>query len=736
MSDTEPRAARYDLSFAKHRRSILAVALSGGCMLHSPLVVAQEKPKTPAAATGAPSSTDELPEVIVTANRRNENIQTVPVTISAFDGVALARSGVSNASDLGTVVPGLVYSSVVGYANPYLRGIGTTATGPGQENPIATYVDGVYLAAQSAAMLSLSNIAGVEVDKGPQGTLFGRNATGGAIQINTLTPSSVTSISTSVGYGNYDTFEGKLYATTGIGENLAGDIAVAYSDQGKGYGKNLANGQDVDKSSDHIFRSKLHWDRDGTTVTLAADYGRTTGVPTLAPAPGTTPQFDPPVAANKRDVYGSPQPYLRNTQWGVASTIKHDFDTTTLTSITAYRETHYDSLFDSTLTAEPGTTFFITGKEPHKQFSQEVQLTSHDVGRLNWVLGAFYFHERSGFLEPTTIGGESFALFGLPSGILQSPDRKTYSGAIFGQGVYEIDPATKLTLGLRYTYEKRTSKFIETLPDFGINDIEATGSKTFNNVSWRAALSHDFMADVMGYASYNRGYKSGLYNSSGVVKPEQLDAFELGLKNSLFDRRVRLNLASFYYRYKNIQSTSYPDGNLVITNGAKASLYGLDADIEVFVSRDLRLTGGLEALHSQYDSFPDAPISVPIPGGGTTYVAGIADGNGLARAPKLTANIAADYAHVFGATKFSANITYSYNDGWYAEADNRLKQPSYSLLNASMTLSPESGNISAKIWGRNLLNEDYAVALAAQTNGDFIQWAPPRTYGVTFTTKF
>ena len=734
------------------RCSTLAAVLVGTFELCAPASAQAPAPDASAPASDTPAAipaapVDKLQEIVVTANRRSENLQKVPITISAFDGAALDRAGITNVGDLGAVVPGLVYSSVVGYANPYLRGIGTTATGPGEENPIATYIDGVYLAAQSSALTSLINIAGIEVDKGPQGTLFGRNATGGAIQIRTLTPSTTTSFLGSVGYGNYDTFEGKLYATTGLAPGLAGDLAVAYSDQGNGYAKNLANGRDVDKTRDFVIRSKLNWIvGETTTITFAGDYGRTNGFPTLAPAPGTIPQFNPPVAPNKRDVYGDPQPFLRNTAWGVAATVKHEFAATTLTSITAYRQTHYNSLFDSTLTAEPGTTFFVGGKEPHKQFSHEFQLASNGAGPLSWVAGTYYFYEHSGYLEPITIAGESFAQFGLPLGLLQSPDRKTYSGAVFGQSTYAFDPATKLTLGLRYTYEKRTSHFVETLPDFGINDIDFRGKRHYNNVSWRAALSHDLSAGMMAYASYNRGFKSGLFNSQSSVAPERLDAFEAGLKSTLFDRRLRLNLSGFYYRYKNIQSTSYPNGNLVITNGAKASLYGLDADAEIVVSHELRLTGGLEALHSRYDSFPDAPISSPIPvdpldphgasSGGTSLVAGSAAGNRLSHSPKLTANIAADYVHEFGSLKASANVTYSYDDGWFGEADNRLRQPAYSLINASLTLGTLADDFSIKLWGRNLLNKDYAVALASQTNGDFIEWAAPRTYGATVTKKF
>ncbi len=721
----------------------LRVALVSGAALSASTAWAQQA--DPAKTAGVADT--KVNAIVVTAQRREQNLQDVPITISALSKSELERSGVDAIADLGAVVPGLVFSNVVGYAQPYIRGVGTNATGPGFENPIATYVDGVYYAAQAGGLMGLDNIASIEVDKGPQGTLFGRNATGGAIQIRTLDPQDTFGGKASLGYGNYDTLTGQYYVTGGLTSNLAANLAVGYSHQGKGYATNLANGKDVDRTENLAMRGKVRWQPGvGTQVLVAVDYEKTNAIPTLAPAPGTIPQFDPPVASNPRNVYGDPQPYLHTSQWGLSATVKQDLGSMMLTSISGFRKTAYDSLFDSTLTAEPGTTFYITGKEPHRQFSEELQLASAQGSPLDWVVGAYYFWERAGYMEPTTIAGDSFALYGLPSGIVQSPDRRTVSGALFGQGTYETASGLSLTAGLRYSIERRKMHFVETLPDYGIDDVDVRASKTFRNLSWRLAVSQHLSSAIMAFASYNRGYKSGTFNNADpslyplLIKPERLDAFEIGEKGVFFDEALRVNLSGFLYKYTNMQTTTYPDGSLVIINGGKATLYGVDADMEWAMTRDLHLTTGLEALHSRYDSFPDAPISVPVglPDGGTTYTTQTdgAKGNQLAKAPKLTAFATLSYAHRFEAFKAEANVTYSYNDGWYAEADNRLRQGAYSLINASLKLAQIDGALSLEFWGKNLLDTNYAATLASQTNGDYIQYAAPRTYGVTLGVTF
>jgi iron complex outermembrane receptor protein len=619
-----------------------------------------------AQAQSAAGAEPALDPITVTAQKRVEKLQDVPITVSAFDAKDLQASGIDSVNDLGVVVPGLVYADVVGYGLPYLRGVGTTATGPGFENPVATYVDGVYYASQGAAALAFNNIASVEVDKGPQGTLFGRNTTGGAIQINTLDPSRDFGGKVEIGYGNYDTVTTRAYVTGALTSNLAADLAFNYSDQGNGYGKNLANGADVDKTDDFGVRSKLlYTPSDATRMTLILDYTRLNFIPTLAPAPGTTPQFDPPVSSNPRDVYGSPQPFGRTTQMGVSLTIAHELGFATFTSITAFRNTLYESVFDSTLTAVPGTLFYLEGEEPHRQASQEFQLASRTGGPIDWVSGAYLYWERAGYLDPTVIGGSSFDAQGIPQGILQAPDDKTYSAALYGQGTYHFTAATALTAGLRFTDEYKNDEFVQTIPDFF--DVTTAGAdRNFTNLSWRLALQHSFDDDLMGYVSYNRGYKSGGFNDGTPFQPERLDAYEVGEKAEFFNQRVRLNTSLFYYLYDNIQTVTYPNGSLDITNGGRASLYGLDFDMGVAVTTGLKLNLGFEVLQAKYTSFPDASISVPVPvipagqpgyggatSGGTYYTTqpGGAYGYQLPKSPKFTGTLAADYSTLVGSAR-------------------------------------------------------------------------------------
>ena len=726
------------------KNTVIAAAawgLGGTCAVAQP---------APPGATQPPSADRaRVEDIVVTAQKKSEKLQQVPVTVSAFDAATLKRQGITQTSDLSTVVPGLVYTEVVGYAVPYLRGIGTTATGPGFENPVATYVDGVYYGTQAGDLLSLNNVAGVEVDKGPQGTLFGRNSTGGAIQIRTLDPSDVFGGSAEAGYGNYNTYMGRFYVTGALAPNLSANLAVNEMLQDKGYGRNLANGDPLDRSSDVSARSKFVYTPDADTkINLTLDYDRSTEIPALYPAPGTIPQFDPPIAPNPRDAYGSPQPFGHTTQDGFGLTVKHDFDFATFTSITAARETMFNSLFDSTLTAVPGTTFFVGGKEPHTQVSQEFQLTSPRGRVFEWTVGAYYYWERAGYNEPTAIGGSSFTTFGLPGGLLQAPDSVIDSGAIYAQGTYHITPATDLELGLRYTDEYKIFRFTQTIPAFDLVEV-ASSDKNYSIPTWRVALKQTFSPDVMGYVSYDRGVKSGGFTYNPLIptfglqqiRPERLDALEAGVKSEFFEHRVKLNGAFFYYFYNNIQTAIYPDGSETIINAPAARLYGLDLDGEVVLTPDLHLSGGLEALHGTYSNFPNYFVSSPVPyaqGGGTVYASTPTniDGYHLPKTPPLTATVAADYVHIFSFAKLAANATYSYDAGWYAEPDNRLKQSPYRVLNLSLSLGTANDRTVLKIWGKNMLNDLYAVFLASQTNGDEVQWAPPRTFGFTVAQKF
>jgi iron complex outermembrane receptor protein len=297
-----------------------------------------------------------------------------------------------------------------------------------------------------------------------------------------------------------------------------------------------------------------------------------------------------------------------------------------------------------------------------------------------------------------------------------------------------------LTGGLRYTSESKALKAITILNATRPTPIVLPTNDqagTFKKLTWRAALSQDIGDSTMLFASYNRGFKSGGFNSAVVQSyaPEVLDAYEVGIKSTLLDKRLRLNVAGFYYDYSNIQVTSFVAGRQTVNNGGAAELYGVDVDFEASLTDEFTVFGGLEWLHARFTDYRNAPISSPLPAGGSTFTPGDATGFHLPRASDLTFNVGATYAKEVSFGKITASGVYSYNDGFFAQADNRLRQPAYETVNLSLGVELENG-LGLSVWGKNLTDSRYAVALGARGAGDFIQYADPRTFGATASIKF
>jgi iron complex outermembrane receptor protein len=682
--------------------------------------------------------TTALQEVVVTAQQRAERSQDVPIAIEAFSAEQLSNAGVMNVQDLDIVTPGLNYGNVVGYAQPHLRGIGTTASGPAVENPVATYVDGVYYASMIGSLLNLVNVADVEVDKGPQGTLFGRNATGGLIQIKTLTPQQDFSGTAGVTYGNYNTWGATGYVTGGITPKIAADLSFYFQDQVDGFGRNYYTGQNVNWTSDLALRSKWLWTPfAAASGTLALDFEETHDAPALSPAPGTLALGGQPVSP--QNLNGVFQPFGTIKQGGVSFDWQQNLGFGQLRSITAYRRGIFDSAFDGALTPIPELALNIHIREPEEQFSQEIRLLSNAATRISWV-GGLYWYQADAREAPVQAAG------GLLSPLASTntyPDQKSLSGAMFGQVTAAVTPATHLTLGARYTVERRnfhTSGALISDDGSTIPESAPDVHQVYSKPTWRVSLDHQLASDQMVYASYNRGFKSGGYNNellpTTAYAPEVLDAYEVGAKSEWLNRTLRVNTSLFFYDYKNIQAVRYPAGLLEVYNGASAQLYGLDLDAQCKVTNVLIFSGGLELLRSKYTSFPQADYTVPADGGGTIFETFDATGKRLAQAPGVTLDVSADYSVPVPVGIFAVNVTYGYNSGWDAEPDNRLHQPAYSLVNTQLSLTSKGRRNNVKIWGHNLSNSQYAQSLASQANGDYIQYAPPRTFGVTFEHRF
>jgi iron complex outermembrane receptor protein len=722
--------------------SVSTVILVGaGCTAGLAQEATPPQAQRPDAAQSPQAEDHGLEEITVTAQRRSENLQDVPIAVTVLTADALEKQGIDDVKLLATTVPGLTYTTDGGIGTPRIRGIGVAFAGAGNENSVSTYVDNVYYASAASSVLSFNNISQIAVLKGPQGTLFGRNATGGLIQITTRDPSQTFSGLADVTVGNLNTYGANLYVTGGLMEGLAADLAVHLKDQIDGFGTNLFDGHQVNKSREVSLRSKFKAELgDTTTATLILDYGRTISTdPAYHLLDGSLPLSGQPFSGGKFDIDTNSDPLSTLTQDGASLDVRHDFGFATLASITAYRHSDFYARFDAD--GEPENYLSVEAHEPDRQFSQELQLLSNSSGPLTWQAGLFYFWARGGYI-PTIV---PIPLYGIVSNI--NTNQTTNSAAGFSQATYKFTDSTSLTLGARLTTETKQidgsgSTYVDT-PGLSIPEGPYHDSTTVTLPTWRVALDHKLTSDTMAYVSYNRGFKSGGFDPGATaaavpVRPEILDAYEVGTKSEVLDRRVRINAAGFYYNYRNIQLNSFSDGVNSIYNGKSAEIYGLDLDAAAAATDHLTFTGGLSWLHDRYGSFPISQTAQLPTGGLIALPNESADGKRLQFTPDWQLNLGAEYEVPVSSGSVVLAADFFHSAKWYSTPENRTFQPAYNLVNTSATwLFGRDERYSLKLWGRNLGNVAYAEQLVIEVPvADYEKLAEGRTFGVTLGTKF
>lgn len=689
-------------------------------------------------------SSGVIEDVVVTAQRREQSLQDVPITVGAYTADTLKTQGVTNAADISMATPGVTITRTLGSPQIYIRGVGTQNNAAGDESSNSVYVDGVYMSSLPAGFLGFNNIERVEVLRGPQGTLFGRNATGGLIQIVTREPSHTPTLDTSIGYGNYDTYDANLYGSTGLTQNLAGDIALRYNDQREGFGKNYFNGKDVGASEEFGARTSFRWDAsENTSVKVALDYSDIEETQSVArqviygavAAGGLTHvggwwdiNSDAPIT-NKVESYGG------------SVHVTHEMENFNFVSISAARR--FDWMYVADQDSTPSLISTGSPDATQKQYSQEFQLQSGKNAPFEWIAGLFYFSNDTD--QILTFSGSSQAAVGGRLDRVGSMDTKSY--AAYGQATFNLTDKTRLTTGVRYTVDQRDLVARDETP-VGTRNI-VNKDEEWSEPTWHLALDHRLTDDVLLFGSYSRGFKSGVFNLNNQVvppvDPEILDAYELGVKSDWLDGRLRLNVSGFYYDYSDIQLVVRIAGASQILNAAEAEVYGMDAELLAMPVDGLTLRGGLNLLKGEYTAFPNAPGTLPSPAtcgpppavtpgprtGGNTTCTIDATGNDMIRAPEITLNVGATYAWATSAGTLTFDTSYYYNDGFYFEPDNRVRQGAYNNLTAQLSWALPDESWRVRVWGKNLLEEKYWYQVSTSL-GDAGTPAPPMTFGISF----
>jgi iron complex outermembrane receptor protein len=720
-----------------------------------------------AVAVDTPTDSDEssqqggLTEIVVTAQRREQRLQDVPIAVSAVSAETLAQANVTNVADVAKIIPSLSLQVQSGnIIQPFLRGVGNPAVGVGNEASVAIYIDGVYYPRLPAPLFDLNNIERVEVLKGPQGTLFGRNASGGLIQVVTKDPSlDVQVVHASIGYGNYDTTRASLYASTPISDILAADISLLEVNQGNGWGHNIDTGAAAFLGRDYAARSKWLLKPDtGTQITLTLDFAKNDADDlgmTNRPFDGSGSVHRLPVAPYNilpeggfYDVSGDEPDRSSNKYYGGSLHIRQDVSFADLVSISAFSQLFGYGQYDADFSPLPYT--YLT--EPYRvnPFSQELQLVSHSNSTLDWIFGLYYLHLPSQ-LTGANIGG--IGVGGAPdASALYTTKDTTESEAAYGQATYHLPADTDVTLGLRYTRDElhANGRLDFSVPSLGVSvpGTEQYASTTFEKLTWRFAIDHKFDEDIHAYVSQSRGFKAGIYNllpfSTTPAKSEVIDASEVGVKTVTFNDRLRLNAAVFYDKIKDPQVNIYvvdpATGQLGIEliNAGGAEVKGVEFDGAASVLKGLSFNFGATFLHAVYTNFQNAPFyfqgTYPATGGPPDPHPGNATGNHLPNAPDFAGNIGLLYSMPMTRGKWDFSVNDYEKGAFFFQPDNYLKQHAYNLLDAQVKLTLPNDRWAIRVWGQNLMGTEYYVGAdeSGGYSGNYGAPGAPRTFGVSF----
>lgn len=715
----------------------------------------------PAMAQGAEPKV-EAADIVVTAQRRKETAQSIPAALTALGSDQIARTGIANLGNIASQIPNFYFGSF-GAVRPqlYIRGIGTRSFDPGSESSVGVFADDVYYGRSSGSFGAMKDVERIEVLRGPQGTLYGRNTIGGAINVITKAPTDHLTGDFEAGVSNYNGWN--LFGAVGgpiAGEKVMARVAL-WTTQRDGYSTNLTTGnrfQGVDNTGGRI-RVALK-PVDGLKIDLGADFmvdGNKAAFAGFNQGTSTNPNavffagagFTAKPPKSLYEGYLVHDPVLSRHAQTYSAKIDYALDDLSITSITALR--HLDSYDGRELEGSSLDVLQQLTNERSNQFTQELRLTSAPGGGLSfggtvdWILGAYYYHDGSSRIDTFPMG-KNWAFYTVTTSAV-NVSASTYGAnawAVFGQAAVHINDRLTVTLGGRYSNDAKWANQSGTNTNPGLPLI-AVPFATTNHLSSssadpRVVVDYKLSRDAKVYASYSTGYKGGGFQyipftlavANSTFQPEYLTAYEAGFKTDWLNRALRVNGAFFWYDYKNLQVAriigSVSSATPLIANAASSTIKGLELEVTAHPMRGTTLGLSYGYLDAKYDKF--------IYNATTDF-----SNTAMVRAPKHSFSVNAEQRFTLGGNKeLTLRAEYSYMSRLFHEPGQAniaygagmplTEEPAYGLLNLRAGLDIGALRVSAYV--TNLTDKAYRRTILYLPNGSSVGFSgEPRLYGIS-----
>jgi iron complex outermembrane receptor protein len=755
------------ISTFKFRDLLASSALAGcGILTGSALIVlaiaapasAQAPAASPAAAPQDHPPVPSIAEIVVTAQKRAERVQDVPISISVVTPTVLASVNAKNLTELSGAVPGVQFNGNGGGGRTYLSMRGTTgsALNTGDE-PVAIYMDDVYLARGVAIGTSdLLDLGSIEIVRGPQGTLQGRNATAGAILLRSADPTGSPS-----GYADFEVksageTRGDAAVSGPLGGGFKGRLAAGYVDE-KGWGRNLYDGSYVGGDKSGQVRGVVTYSGDSPlTARIAADYSAISNTPAIFRNAATTFSTSPtgnlvplatpqtPLSAAQHDAIFNHNDFMLYPDTattvdlgGGSAKLTYALPGVDVVSVSGYRSTHVFGQNNSSGLATPPREGYNNNDDRSDEYSEEFRLQSNTTGRLSWIGGLYYFYEDQNYAD--TIYNLQFST-PTSTATLYKGNQKTNSYAVFGDATLKLLDNLQLIGGMRYSYDHKALgagvQVTNTITS-GVAFTPYIDSHSWASTTYRVKLVYHPMDRVMLFAGYGTGFRAGGYNDFAVqppYAPETNDSFEAGIKADILERKLSFSLTGYSNVYKNLQlRAGVPSGGAIITNAANSDITGAEVELNATPDVFTRINFNASYNDAKFKSFPKAVDIF------NNFVD--ASGNTLPNAPRLQFFIGG--ARDFPLNKgwmITADANYRWRDKIFFYFTNQnlatWQDKPGGTVNLRLSLHDSDDRWTFAAFGTNLTNARIVVTDVVTFSYPEVGLNEPRMFGVAIQRKF